>query len=172
MSRAAAFSLFLTFALAFRTYFYRGSYAPSSASKRAQHFLLYLPLIYWRRDGIVGIQFHHHWSAQRIPRHASRGAPLARKGMREREWITMQLWMLRKRYAVDCCCCYYYWWLRTRRCHTEASKGSWESVSHVVSQRASATIFDSLRWWRVNEKLKSLGTNFRVIYNLKCKFEM
>lgn len=55
LDRVAAFLSFLfTDVLAFRTYVCRGSYVPSSASKRAA-FLLGLPLIYWRRDGIIGI---------------------------------------------------------------------------------------------------------------------
>lgn len=62
ISRSSLFFFFFFFTVVhvFRTYFCRGSYAPSSASKPARHFLLGLPSIYWRRDGIIGIRFHHH----------------------------------------------------------------------------------------------------------------
>lgn len=62
ISRSSLFSLFL---------FYSRSRLPDlllsrlfrafiGQQARSQHFLLVLPLIYWRWDGIIGIRFHHH----------------------------------------------------------------------------------------------------------------
>lgn len=94
-------SFFLTVVLAFRTYVCRGSYAPSSASKRAD-FLLGLPLIYRRRDGIIRFTTTDRRDASRDTL-SERDAPHAHGAVWEKERKREQQYTAGPPRSCGCC---------------------------------------------------------------------